>query len=103
MGISVLSIYDFEVDRIRLFDDYNLEQGQLRLNTAALRVSFNGVGFDDKVMAKTGKGYQLRPEGHYDILYQLLLALKIDPAKFNPLRDRVGGLDAISRATLGYG
>jgi len=83
MGISVLCGYDFHERRYRVFTDSNQEEF-FALAADRLLVTFNGYGFDNRVIAACwGGGSHLTEEvlneNHYDILVELWLASGLVP------------------------
>lgn len=104
MGISVIGVYDFVEDRFRVFCEDNL--GEF-FNLCAGRtnlISFNGVGFDNKVirhvnhqhapMFGLGDSFVM----HYDLLREIWLCMGLNPDKFYWKTHGGVGLDAMCAA-----
>ena len=75
MGVSVIGVYDFVEDRYRVFCKGNfVEFFGLTVNRKYL-VSFNGVGFDNKVLNNQWTGFnekwQMPVDGQYDLLQEI--------------------------------
>ena len=78
MGISCLCAYDSVEDRYRIFCKDNMNEFYLMMYmNDRLFVTFNGVGFDNKVLE--AHGYSPPAEGHYDILQELWIAHGLSP------------------------
>ncbi len=71
MGISVVGAYDLVTDRYRVFLKDNLDDFALLLRDRDTYVSFNGIGFDNKVLAHHMSPALLPEEKCYDILREL--------------------------------
>jgi hypothetical protein len=78
MGISVIGCYDYATDRYRVFCNDNFKEFASLLYERAPVVSFNGVGFDNKVLAARGL-ISKTIETNYDILRELWIADGIGP------------------------
>jgi hypothetical protein len=82
MGISVIGVYDFLEDRYRVFCKDNFQEFFDLIDERALRIGFNNVGFDNKVLNAL-EGYApyddldssdvMPSKGYYDILQELYL------------------------------
>ena len=102
MGISVIGAYDYKEDRYRVFCRDNFAAFQALLLERHLLVTFNGIGFDNKVLRANGFTV---PEGngdgaaHYDLLVEVKAALGIAPNNFGAMKGL--GLDACCRANFG--
>jgi hypothetical protein len=51
MGVSTVCCYDYEEDRYRVFCSDNLEEFSALVDAHDIIVSFNGLNFDNKVLA----------------------------------------------------
>lgn len=71
MGVSVIGVYDFVEDRYRVFCIDNMVDFLALVDNRKVRVSFNGIGFDDKVINSCiTNGVSLLTE-HYDLLQEI--------------------------------
>lgn len=79
MGISCIGAYDYATDRYRVFCKDNMEDFRA-LQSGKLMVSFNGIGFDNKVIALQKfetAGFDpivIEPDRCYDVLAELWVA-----------------------------
>lgn len=71
MGFSVVGVYDVVCDRYRVFLKDNLSDFAELLRERDTYVSFNGIGFDNKVLAHHMSPALLPEEKCYDILREL--------------------------------
>lgn len=73
MGVSVIGVYDFVEDRYRVFCSDNAVDFLALVDDRDLRISFNGIGFDDKVINHCiNKG--VPAVNHYDLLQEIYSA-----------------------------
>ncbi|OYV66941.1 MAG: hypothetical protein B7Z74_10325, partial [Deltaproteobacteria bacterium 21-66-5] len=101
MGISVVCAYDLGERRTRVFCRDNLSAFQDLLARADLRVGFNNLGFDDKVLA--ANGISVPPEDKaFDLLREMWLSAGLGP-EFDASTHAKFGLDRTARANLGEG
>lgn len=79
MGISVIGCYDYHTDSYRVFLRDNFQEFLQLRDERDLVVSFNGIGFDDKVInACLGEFIQsIKPREHYDIMKEIKNALNL--------------------------
>ena len=97
MGISVLGAYDTESDRYRVICNDNKGAAQeLFFNPSALFVSFNGIGFDNKVLDAYW-GIMVPESQCFDLLVEIWAAHGLGP-KFSPRTHGGFGLDAMCAA-----
>jgi len=98
MGISVMGAYEHQLKRYRVFMEDNKEEFISACEQADVVVTFNGIGFDAKLV-KAVWGYDIPEVKHYDILREVRIALDLDPVT----GDYVKGLslDAITQKNLG--
>lgn len=94
MGISVICAYDSYEDRFRVFREDNLYEFQQLLELRGPLVTFNGIGFDDKVLKENGI---IVPKGKsIDLLRQIWKAAGLGPEFQYP--SHVGySLDAVCK------
>lgn len=98
MGISVLCAYDYVEDRYRVFCEDNMQEFKALCEKRNCLVSFNGIGFDNKVLSENG--IVLPVEACYDILVEVWKGDNLEPMFKYPTH--IGyGLDAISQANFG--
>lgn len=97
MGISVICAYDYVDDRYRVFCKDNFKEFQKLCTERNCLVSFNGIGFDNKVLKENGI---IVPENRcYDILVQVWIGDNLKPMFEYP--SHIGyGLDAICAANF---
>jgi hypothetical protein len=101
MGISVMGAYTSWDDRFRVFMDDNAKAFiEIMDNPNIIKVGFNSIGFDDKLINATpGWGGLHAPGTHYDILRELWLADGLGPEFKFP--SHIGyGLDAVAKANF---
>lgn len=96
MGISVIGGYDYSTDRWRVFCEDNFAEF-FALAKERTIVSFNGLGFDNKVLAHHG---DLEGAKNYDILVEIWAAHGLGPV-FNYKTHGGFGLDAVCSANFG--
>ena len=90
MGVSVIGVYDFVEDRFRVFCSDNAVDFLALVDNREHRISFNGIGFDDKVISSCiNCGVSLQQK-HYDLLQEIWSAYG--------QRFKGGGLDAMCSA-----
>lgn len=97
MGLSVCGVYDGLQGRYRMFGTENLSEMFALMEQRNVWVTFNGIGFDDKVLAATA-GRDLppfHPHTRYDILAECRQAAGI---RSGPSKGY--GLDDMARRTL---
>lgn len=82
MGVSCIGVYDYVTDRYRVFLEDNLSDFADLLRERDTYVSFNGIGFDNKVLAHHMAASLLPPEKCYDILREMWIADGLAP-EFN--------------------
>lgn len=101
MGISVLGAYDYLEERYRVFCKDNMEEF-LKLSTERkYLVTFNGLSFDNKVIAASIPNVKFIPsENDYDILVELWAAAGLGPKFAYPTHTGFG-LDAVCLANFG--
>ncbi len=78
MGISCIGAYDYTEDRYRVFTDGNFEDFLALIAERDTLVSFNGIAFDNPVVAAT-LGTLPDPAKDYDILVEIWKALGMAP------------------------
>ncbi|MBY4723994.1 MULTISPECIES: ribonuclease H-like domain-containing protein [Burkholderia] len=102
MGISVIGAYDYAEARYRVFCADNFEAFLELCSDRAPLVSFNGIGFDDKVInAELGKDIGLMPSSfRYDLLAEIWRAAGLDPT-YGGNSHAGYGLDATCEANFG--
>jgi RNase_H superfamily len=81
MGISVIGCYDYAADRYRTFLKDNFDEFVALARSRDLMVSFNGIGFDNKVLDACGLASAVtrHAEQYYDILRELWIADGLGP------------------------
>ena len=89
MGISVITAYDYDTDRYRVFLQDNLKEFE-DLCSGRLVIGFNSIHFDDKVCSASG----LNVTTVYDLRKEICAALNAGPF------ERGLRLDEIARANL---
>ena len=90
MGISVLTAYDYDTDRYRIFMQDNLKEFEA-LCRGRLVIGFNSIHFDDKVCAAAGVDVTTK----YDLRKEVCNALGVGPF------ERGLRLDELARVNLG--
>jgi len=92
MGVSVIGAYDYVEKRYRVFCEDNFDEFFDLIYQRSLLVSFNGIGFDNKVLNAVGSGKLGMPihEGYYDVLLEIW--------KSAGGRFKGSGLDAVCEA-----
>lgn len=93
-GISVLCLYDSDMDQFSLYDDHNLSEGLDYLRNSDLIVGFNSREFDIPCL-EGYLGESLGSVPHLDLLQQVWKALG--------RRQKGYKLDDICQRTLGLG
>ena len=101
MGVSVLVLFDYQTMRYRIFDDKNILEALMLLNTTDLCVGFNTVGFDWKLLRATYEMPDVRASRDYDILREIWLSLGLNPDVFNPRTHGGYKLDDVAYDTIG--
>jgi hypothetical protein len=96
MGISCLCAHDMKENRQYVFMDDNLQRFAELLSGTDLVVTFNGIGFDNKLLE--ANGIIVPGDKNYDILAESWIADGLDPTKFNPQTHGGYGLDALASA-----
>ena len=96
MGISCLCAHDLAADRIQVFMDDNLGRFGDLLSATDLVVTFNGIGFDNRLLE--ANGIIVPGEKNYDILAEAWKADGLDPTSFNFNTHAGYGLDALCEA-----
>lgn len=97
MGVSVIGAYDYEEDRYRVFFEDNFDQFQELLEAHDELVTFNGVRFDDAVLAVNG--FTIPSVRKYDILLEVWSALGLGLERFTRAHGGLG-LDPLARANF---
>ena len=98
MGISVLGVWDEFENVPHVFLKDNLQGFGNLVAERLYAVSFNGVGFDDRVLAC--HGLEIPRFKSYGLLRELWVADGLDPDKFNPKTHGGYSLDACCQANL---
>lgn len=70
MGVSVIGCYDYVEDRYRAFCLDNFSEFQALVDARDILVSFNGLGFDNEVLAKSAE-IIVPDEKCYDLLKEV--------------------------------
>lgn len=99
MGISVIGVYDFVEDRYRTFCTDNLDEFFKLCAMRTHLISFNGIGFDNKVLDRhiSNEPSELCMAGlgsHYDLLREMWICCGYNPDKFYWRTHGGFGLDA---------
>lgn len=102
MGISVVGCYDYETARYRVFCKDNFDEFQELAKVSDALVSFNGIGFDNKVLDACGLPLLRNGENYYDILRELWLADGLGP-EFAYQTHTGYGLNEVARVNLNAG
>jgi hypothetical protein len=99
MGVSVIGVYDFVSHRYRVFCKDNFDEFFALAAQRSVLVSFNGVGFDNKVLRwiPSGASFDLSASA-YDILREIWVCLGLNPDKFYWKTHGGLGLDAVCEA-----
>lgn len=98
MGISVIGVYDYLEDRSRVFLKDNFADFVALVNTRDIAVSFNGIGFDNKVI--THGGCDISETKSYDLLAEIWAASGL--ARTFSYPTHIGfGLDAVCSLNFG--
>lgn len=96
MGISCLCAHDSLDGRAHVFLDDNLPAFGELLTASDLVVTFNGIGFDNRLLE--ANGITVPAEKNYDILAEAWRADGLDPAVFDFKSHGGYGLDAMCEA-----
>lgn len=96
MGISCLCAHDLATDLHHVFMDDNLGQFGELLSQTDIVVTFNGIGFDNRLLE--ANGIIIPGEKNYDILAEAWKADGLDPTQFKFDTHGGYGLDAIAEA-----
>lgn len=101
MGISVIGAYDYAQARYRVFCKDNFDSFLERAaQPGTTLVTFNGLAFDDQVIAKTLKAVFPQENPSYDLLVEVWVASGLGPKFSYP--SHIGfGLDAVCERTFG--
>lgn len=104
MGISVIGCYDYKADRYRTFCKDNFDDFIALARVSDLLVSFNGIGFDNKVLAACGivEAINNTNGSAYDILREIWLADGLCPEFVYPTHAGYG-LNEVARVNLNAG
>lgn len=70
MGLSVAALYDYMTDDYHVFFEEDVEELVVRMNTAAVVVGFNILGFDNKLVDAVSKTTKIRKD---IVCYDMLL------------------------------
>lgn len=102
MGISVIGAYDYFEDRYRVFCWDNFDEFFTLAAARAPLVTFNGIGFDDKVIAcQPGCLGTFLPDAvRYDLLREIWVAAGLSPT-FGGKSHGGFGLDAMAYENFG--
>lgn len=99
MGVSVIGAYDYASNRYRTFCADNFDEFRSLKIKSDTVVTFNGIGFDDKVLSACSVDGVSHPN-HYDILRELWLGAGLGPEFIYP--SHIGfGLEAVGMANFG--
>jgi len=96
MGVSVIGAYDSVQDTFRVFCADNFGEFEDLMNDRGVLVSFNGVGFDNKVL--TANEINVPEDKCYDILREIWICCGYNPDKFYWKTHGGFGLDAMAEA-----
>lgn len=102
MGISCIGAYDYYTDRYRVFCADNFAEFQAILTLPVTLVTFNGINFDNRVLAANGFAFDGEVK-HYDILREVWAAAGLNPDVFNPRTHGGYGLDVCAGTNFGAG
>lgn len=69
MGISCIGVYDYKENRWRVFQKDNIKDFEKLLKETETAVTFNGIGFDKKLLAANNINYS--DEKDYDLLAEI--------------------------------
>lgn len=69
MDISCIGVYDYHEDRWRIFQEDNMQEFVNLINNTETIVSFNGIGFDKKLLQANNMDYP--DEKDYDLLAEI--------------------------------
>ena len=100
MGISVLGAWCGMTSLPLVFDDHNKDLFTRSLSNYQHLVTFNGIGFDDKVI-RACWDFAVPQYLSYDILRELWIADGLDPDRFEYRTHGGYGLDACARVNFG--
>jgi len=101
MGISVLGVWD-ELEGVpHVFLEDNFWDFADLLKSRQYAISFNGIGFDNKVLAC--KGMEIPRYQNFDLLRELWIADGLDPDSFTPKTHGGFSLEACCNANLTCG
>ena len=98
MGVSVACAFDYVDMRWRVFCGDNLQEFSELCARRDVLVSFNGLGFDNKVLRASGVA--IDDEKCYDLLVAIWLAAGLGPKFVYPSHAGYG-LDAVCAANFG--
>lgn len=97
MGISVIGVYDYSVERPRVFLEDNFEEFQKLIDAAECVVGFNNHKFDNKLL--DANNIKIPLEKSYDILEEIWKSLGIG-TNFHPETHGGLSLDALVYANF---
>jgi hypothetical protein len=99
MGISTVCAYDYGTDRWRVFCADNFSEFMALANTCRPLVSFNGIGFDNRVL-EAALMVHIEPDVCYDVLREMWVAAGLSP-EYGTFDTHGGfGLDATAKVNL---
>lgn len=99
MGISCICCYDYVTERYRVFLEDSFQEFIQLCNERAMLVSFNGLGFDAKVLNATCAPVVV---GHQEKEYDICREMRIADGKHPEMPVRGISLDKSAKANLGY-
>lgn len=99
MGLSCISVYDYQEDAYRVFLADNFEEFQELANNRKHIIGFNSLSFDDRLCRFNG----LHINTTYDLLVEVFLASGQPPIYTKGVTRSGYGLDDIALANLGRG
>ncbi len=73
MGIACIGVYEYTVDKYRVFGEYELSEFQQLLDTHDVAVGYNNIRFDNNVLRASN--VTISDSKSYDILAQIYSAL----------------------------
>lgn len=97
MGVSCVGAIEYPSMRPRMFFEDNKEAFAEARREANIIVTFNGIKFDDPVLAANGWIDLDEPTQHYDILAEMWSAKGLNPKDFSKAHEG-HGLDATAKA-----
>lgn len=105
LGVAVACLYDFRLDRLRIYGPQEIDELRARVYSAERITTFNGWRFDFPVLfglPQPERVEDLRTTSD-DLLRRIWTARRLNPDTFNPKTHGGYKLDTLCLSTLGVG